>query len=468
MCNEYASREGIAVVGVYSDYAVSGRTDDRPQFQTMIDNAGESDIVLVYAMDRFSRDQYDAPIYKKKLMKKGVRVVSATERIDASPDGIIMEKLLEGLAARESLVTSQRVRRGMEGNAKKAMYNGVPMLGYKVDPSTKKYVVDDAEAAVVREIFDRRLNREAYNSIATDLQKRGIKTPYGRKCTAHYVSDVVANERYTGVYIWGDVRIEDGMPQIIDKDTWAAAQSVRGKKRRAEEEFHDYALSGKLICGKCGKTLQGTSGYGKKHVRYDYYRCKCGAKSIRREAAEGPVVDAIRQMLDGEEAYTVAEAVEKAWRGSGATCALDTAKKRLEAAKDGQKRIIAAIEAGMPYASVKDRMEELVEEQQNAEREVALHAHDAEFSVDDFVDFLRFGATLDDSTLLSAFVFQVLAKDDAFVVTLNFNTKKNAPARIEIPAEVFEQVKNGGLTVRLCEHMLAVIGGTVNMVVSRK
>ena len=67
VCREWCDREGYEVVREYSDYAMSGRSDDRPQFQEMIANAGESDIVLVYMMDRFSRSEYDAPIYKKEL-----------------------------------------------------------------------------------------------------------------------------------------------------------------------------------------------------------------------------------------------------------------------------------------------------------------------------------------------------------------------------------------------------------------
>ena len=79
VCRDWCAREGCAIVGEYSDYAMSGRSDDRPQFQKMIASAGESDIVLVYMMDRFSRDEYDAPAYKHELRKKGVEVVSAME-----------------------------------------------------------------------------------------------------------------------------------------------------------------------------------------------------------------------------------------------------------------------------------------------------------------------------------------------------------------------------------------------------
>ena len=130
VCRDWCKREGYAIVAEYCDYAISGRTDDRPEFQRMVANAGESDIVLVYMMDRFSRGEYDAPIYKRELAQHGVKLVSALEQIPDSPEGIIYEKLLEGLAACESKKTAIRTRRGMEGNALKCKTNGVRAVSY--------------------------------------------------------------------------------------------------------------------------------------------------------------------------------------------------------------------------------------------------------------------------------------------------------------------------------------------------
>lgn len=88
-CRAWCEREGIEVVREYCDHAVSGRTDERPEFQRMISSAGESDLVVVYMMDRFSRSEFDAPIYKRELQRHGVQLVSALERIPESPEGIL-------------------------------------------------------------------------------------------------------------------------------------------------------------------------------------------------------------------------------------------------------------------------------------------------------------------------------------------------------------------------------------------
>lgn len=424
ICNDYCEREGITVLKSYCDYAISGRTDDRPQFQQMISNAGESNYVVVYMMDRFSRDPYDAPIYKKELSKHGVRVVSALEYVDASPDGIIMEKLLEGLAARESMVTAIRTKRGMEGNAQKCLYNGDRVYGYSVD-DTKHYVINEEQAAFVREAFERRLNREPVNSIARDFAIRGVETYSGRPCSATMIWNMLKNERYMGVYKWGDVRVEGGMPQIIDKATFESAQSVRGKKQHKLEKYADYALSGKAICGCCGRNMVGVSAYNRAKNRYDYYRCgkNCGAKMLGREKAENAIVDELRKILASDEAFRIAEIVKESWNGSDTHLAKEDALKRMRKAQSGIENILKAVEDGMPYAAVKNRMEELQEMENRAKADYAMHKHDAEFDVEDFVEFLRFGSTLEDRVLLEAFVNQVIFMEDRLIVPLNYSVK---------------------------------------------
>ena len=202
VCRDWCAREGYAIVGEYSDYAMSGRSDDRPQFQKMIANAGESDIVLVYMMDRFSRDEYDAPAYKHELRRNGVEVVSAMEAMPDGPERILIEKIYEGLAAVESVKTSMRTRRGMEGNALKCKTNGVRVYGYGRNDDDE-YVVNEDEAAIVREAFRRSCDHEPVDSIASDFARRGVTTRTGRPCGYSMVYQMLHNRKYTGFYSWG-------------------------------------------------------------------------------------------------------------------------------------------------------------------------------------------------------------------------------------------------------------------------
>lgn len=108
--------------------------EHRTNFQRMIaDSAsGKFQAVLVYKLDRFARNRYDSAIYKSKLKKNGVKVVSATEQISDTPEGIIMEAILEGMDEYYSAELSQKIKRGMRENIYKGKTTGgYTALGYK-------------------------------------------------------------------------------------------------------------------------------------------------------------------------------------------------------------------------------------------------------------------------------------------------------------------------------------------------
>ena len=115
VCHEYARREGFDVIREYTDSAMTGTSDQRPSFQQLIADSSrnEFDTVLVYTLDRFARDRYDAAVYRKKLADNGARIVSVTQPIEDSPEGALLESLLEGLAEYYSKNLARGVKRGM-------------------------------------------------------------------------------------------------------------------------------------------------------------------------------------------------------------------------------------------------------------------------------------------------------------------------------------------------------------------
>ena len=108
----------------YIDRAYSARTDNRPEFQAMIKDSDKRlfGMVIVWKLDRFSRDRYDSTRYKLQLKKNGVKVVSATEQISEGAEGIILESVLEGYAEYYSADLAEKVHRGMTENALKGKW----------------------------------------------------------------------------------------------------------------------------------------------------------------------------------------------------------------------------------------------------------------------------------------------------------------------------------------------------------
>lgn len=476
ICHEWCASRGIRVIGEYCDRAASGRTDDRPEFQRMIANAGESDIVLVYMMDRFSRDIYDAPIYKKRLRDKGVRVVSATESMPDGPESMLMESIYEAMAAMESAHISQRTSRGMEGNALKCMHNGVRVFGYRFGDDGR-YAVDEGEAEIVREVFNRRLSGEAPNSIAQDLASRGVVTSHGKPCSHAMVASMLKNEKYIGVYSWGGTRVEGGMPSIVDEETFMKAQRVVSKKVRGTEEWGDFAFAGRGVCMECGMNLVGTSGRGYNGTKYSYYRCghKCGCKAVRADWLEDAVVAEIRHMLSQREtALQIAMDITDGITDEVAERRLEAARKARADAERAIANIMRAIEDGMPYADVADRLSELRLNEARAKADERAWTERSTIDTEDFAKFLQFGATLDDRALLDAFVYQVLLGHDSVVVILNYDTD-GEPARIEWsrikekcePQKEFALDKFGSPDMKICERSYMLVEGMVALVFSR-
>ncbi len=432
ICREWCQREGYRVVAEYCDRAVSGRTDDRPEFQRMIANAGESDIVLVYMMDRFSRGEYDAPIYKRELARCGVKLVSALEAIPDSPEGIIYEKLLEGLAACESRKTSIRTKRGMEGNALKCKTNGVRIFGYTKNDEDE-YVIDEEQADLVREAFRRRLAREATNSIARDFARRGVRTRRGNPCGYSMVQRMLCDRRYTGRYEWGGLVKEGGMPKIIDEVTFMDAQGIRGSKQRGEESWGRYALAGKAVCADCGRNMQGVSGRGGSGTKYEYYRCPDGCqRAVRRDELEGCITDALRELLSSrQEALRIAQMVAQRSAGMDVAARRKKAAESLAAAERGMSNILNAIEQGIVAPGSRERIEQLREQKARAEYDLATIKGEL-IDPERFADFLQAGAGLDDATLIDAFVWQAVVSPEEVLVVLNYDAKANEPARLDI------------------------------------
>lgn len=313
ICTEFCKREGYTIVGKYIDRATSAfkDTEKRIEFNRMIKD-GEKMLwegVIVYKLDRFARNRYDAATYKAKLKKNGVRVISATENISDNPEGVILEAVLEGMAEFYSKELSQKVTRGMMETAYKCNNTGghIP-LGYKVE--NKKLVIDEPSAQIVREAFNLYVNGTSIKDICDLFNNKGYRTAKGSVFNKNSFNTIFTNERYIGVYKYKDVRIEGGVPAIIDKDTFQSALKrhaanvhapARGKAKVR------YLLTQKLFCGHCGAPMIGDCGTSRTGNVYNYYTCStkkkgksCDKKPLPKDFIEKTVVKDAMALLTPE------------------------------------------------------------------------------------------------------------------------------------------------------------------------
>ena len=272
VCHAYAASKGYTVIREYIDRALTGRSDDRPQFQLMIKHSERKQFqkVLVYKLDRFSRDEYDPAIYKAQLRKNGVKVESATENIPDNSFGILIEALISGNNASYSVELREKVKRNLELNAEKCLSNGgTTPLGYKLvrlnpneEKSKKKYVINEETAPIVQEVFTKYANGWSIKEICDSLNARGLKSAQRAAFNKSSLHTMLCNRKYLGIYIYDGIEIPGGMPQIIDEDLFnKVAEKMKLNKKnpgraRAKAE---YILTTKLFCGYCKEKMVGHS-----------------------------------------------------------------------------------------------------------------------------------------------------------------------------------------------------------------
>ena len=221
-CKDYAEKNGITVVGTYIDRAYSAKTDDRPDFQRMIKDSGKKifDVVLVWKLDRFARNRFDAVNYKYQLEKNGVHLVSAMEPISQGPEGIMVESMLIGMAEYYSAELALKVARGERENALQCKYNGgVVPLGFTIGKEDRLYHIDPETAPIVQEIFTRYADGEPAEKIAASLNERGLRTRTGKPFVKNSFFQIFRNRRYIGEYRYKDIVTPGGIPhQRLQRD----------------------------------------------------------------------------------------------------------------------------------------------------------------------------------------------------------------------------------------------------------
>ena len=292
-CTEFAQRKNYTILSHYIDRALSAKTADRPEFQRMVKDSakGQFDTVIVWKLDRFSRDRYDSAFYKHVLKKNGVKVISATENISEGPEGIILEAMLEGMAEYYSAELKVKVERGHKENALKLKHNGgTTPYGFFIDKPTHTLQIQPEQAAIVREMFTRFDRGERIVDIVRDLNDRGIVCSYGKPFTKGRINAILQSRRYIGEYKYDDTVVPGGIPAIIDQELFDRVSKKLNQRRigrSSEKSTEKYILTTKLFCGYCGHRMIGERGTGHYNKSsYLYYKCG-GAKVGKCERSEG-------------------------------------------------------------------------------------------------------------------------------------------------------------------------------------
>lgn len=335
-CRELVSQRGYDEVSIAEDLDISGSIDPfnrkkRPELASWLhDRSNEFDVIVVYRLDRLTRNT----IYLNKVfawcLEHGKTVVSATESIDLSTaQGRLIANVVGFLAEGELEAIRERTKSSANHLIKTGRYRGsVPPWGYRPDKSSGDWrlIPDPDQARVIHEVASRVIGAESLNSIAHDLTRRGIKTPKGNDWSSTPLKRSLMSEAMLGRVTDRSgkaIRGNDGSPiqraePVLDRDVWTQVREVLASRSRGTKPASQGSLLTRVIfCGMpgCGRPAYSfLSGGGRsKHRRF---RCqtmssarKCGNRTIRADEISELIEKGVLAMLaDSERMVKVWEA----------------------------------------------------------------------------------------------------------------------------------------------------------------
>lgn len=297
--HEYCEKENIELIAEFTDEAISGKSDNREDFQKMVSQLLkghlQADFVLVHKFNRFARNKYDSALYKKKLKDIDVKVISVSQKIDDTPEGELLEGFLETIDQYYSANLAVEVRKGLRENALKGKHAGGQVLfGYSLDD--EGYYIPNENARIVKRIFEEYAAGYPKTEICDRLNQEGYRNQRGKKFNTRTLYDLLRNEKYIGNYIYTidrteTIRLDDIIQNPpIDRKLWDEVQrlceegSQRGRYRKQKKS---YFLTGKTFCAECGCPISGSGSKRSRNGDLLYYY-KCSGKTKKKNGCQNP------------------------------------------------------------------------------------------------------------------------------------------------------------------------------------
>jgi site-specific DNA recombinase len=332
----FANREGFEVFKIYCDDGISAYSTRRPALQELLQDAKAKkfDLVLVYKIDRFSRNLKDLLNLVDELSNSGVAFKSATEPFDTSTSaGKLMFQQLGSFAEFERNRLAERVFPGMVKGVQLGNWQGARYApyGYIYNKSVKLLEVDEKTAKVVKIIFEMALAEKSIRCITEYLIRKGYRNRNGNIFSTKLIGDILKNRIYTGKLIWNKkhydknqrtakgykyirnssdkVVISEGKHTALvnEADFEKVQELLKHRRRERKQKVSDYPLSGILYCAKCNHKYQGLSSISNHRTgeKKRWYRCagpyrsfvRCKNKSVKAEDIEPKVAVILDQLL---------------------------------------------------------------------------------------------------------------------------------------------------------------------------
>ena len=327
-CKEWCHSNNVPILGIYADEATSGMKDTREHYEEGMRTfrMGIGTHAVMYDQSRIFRKMTAWFSFRDELTAMGVKVISVTQPMIGKdlrdPTNFLTEGSMALFNQIWALQSRQKTIEKMQFMAKNGQHTGgKPALGYVVKEG--RLEICEEEAAVVRRIFREYADGKSYQQIISGLNRDGLKTKRGNAFGANSLHDLLHNEKYIGVLVYGQspyredgtrnthskdltnaIRIENAIPAIVERELFDTVQRRMEQNKRQQggrpPTVRQYPLRGRVFCEDCKSAMTISTSLQK----YNYYRCtgkkrlhNCDMPPINADHLEQRVAEAVRMVL---------------------------------------------------------------------------------------------------------------------------------------------------------------------------
>ena len=300
-CQRYADTNGIKVIKSFHDDGVSAKTTKRDGLQDMLafccQKSNKIDCVIIYKIDRLTRNTGDYLSIGLILGKLGIELISTTEATGKTAIGRFMGTFLAANAQLDNEMKGERVSHSMKLRFEQGRWCWKAPIGYLNTQDAlkrKMVVIDKKRAPLIKWAFEefatgchsvedirRKVNEKGLRNTFYKLdKKRGTRTFHSKEISPQTMSKILTNKFYAGTMVskkYGEKENEDYEP-LISKEIFYKCQKILGhsdrgdniSKRRPNKNF---PLQHEIICAFCGKPMTASLSTGKCGGKFPYYHC---------------------------------------------------------------------------------------------------------------------------------------------------------------------------------------------------
>ena len=398
----YCERAGYGVARVFVERGESAKTADRPQLLAMLEwcrkNKDTVDVVVVYAVSRLARRQYDHHTIRMMLSRYGISLRSVTEPIDDSPTGKAMEGMLSVFSQLDNDMRSERTKAGMRARMQLGKWSHKAPLGY-LNSKVPSLEPDPQVAPLVAEAFQRIASgRYSLAEATAYVNALGLRGRNGKPLEPKRLDRILRSPVYKGLIVSknSDTSAQGDFQPIVSEETFDVAQAALERNGKAKSPRlrvrPEFPLKRTLRCARCSKPLTASTSKGN-GGEYAYYRCRENCVKGRQEDVHLAFVTLLRRLEPTEGVMRLfREIVLDVWRtrGEEARRARGRLQERVDRLLDRKNKLFdLRLDGKVDEASFDEQLERLQDQIGELRLQLA-EAQAEELDIESTLDFAEY------------------------------------------------------------------------------